>query len=423
MKQSTFSAVMANSIKNLLQGYTKGIRFTAILTLLFTIGVGQMWAWNFTQGTVVYFDNTETQWSNIYLRVGHSTWNTAHQLSKVSGTQNLYKLSIPSWGGYEAFSFANSQGWTESNSIYQPWYNNGIKPDGSYAITGQTEYFKWDLDKMRLFIPASKSNKEHNCQYYTTNVEYDNYQRTVTIKSPTNGSIIVTYINESSASQTKNSGDFKVAQTCTLTISATPNAGYELSSLKVGGNSFTSGNTYVVRGDIEISASFSAKTYTVTLDNQGATTAGATSVTATYNAAMPSIANNLPKKTGHTFNGYFTATSGGTKYYNADGTSAKKWDKTAATILYAQWTQITYTVTWIVDKAETTETVAHGSEVEKAPTIDPNNLPCGDKFVGWTTSFHVHATDAPATLYSTAAEIPAITSDMTFYAVFADYEQ
>ena len=44
MKQSTFSAVMANSIKNLLQRYTKGIRFTAILTLLFTIGVGQMWA-------------------------------------------------------------------------------------------------------------------------------------------------------------------------------------------------------------------------------------------------------------------------------------------------------------------------------------------------------------------------------------------
>ena len=81
-----------------------------------------------------------------------------------------------------------------------------------------------------------------------------------------------------------------------------------------------------------------AKTYTVTLDNQGATTAGATSVTATYNAAMPSIASNLPDKTGYTFNGYFDATSGGTKYYNADGTSAKNWDKTANTTLYAQWT-------------------------------------------------------------------------------------
>ena len=48
MKQSTFSAVMANSIKNLLQRYTKGIRFTAILTLLFTISVGQMWGATYT---------------------------------------------------------------------------------------------------------------------------------------------------------------------------------------------------------------------------------------------------------------------------------------------------------------------------------------------------------------------------------------
>ena len=91
-------------------------------------------------------------------------------------------------------------------------------------------------------------------------------------------------------------------------------------------------------------AYWEAKTYTVTLDNQGATTAGATSVTATYNAAMPSIANNLPKKTGSTFLGYFTATSGGTKYYNADGTSAKNWDKTSTATLYAQWECVTPTI-------------------------------------------------------------------------------
>lgn len=42
MKQSTFSAVMANKLLTVLQGYTKGIRFTAILTLLFTLGVGSM---------------------------------------------------------------------------------------------------------------------------------------------------------------------------------------------------------------------------------------------------------------------------------------------------------------------------------------------------------------------------------------------
>ena len=43
MKQSTFSAVMANSIKNLLQGYTKDIRFVAVLTMLLTMGIGQAW--------------------------------------------------------------------------------------------------------------------------------------------------------------------------------------------------------------------------------------------------------------------------------------------------------------------------------------------------------------------------------------------
>ncbi|MBO5817647.1 MAG: InlB B-repeat-containing protein [Paludibacteraceae bacterium] len=94
-------------------------------------------------------------------------------------------------------------------------------------------------------------------------------------------------------------------------------------------------------GTKEFWAKWTAEQYTVQLDNQGATTAGATSVTATYNAAMPSIANNLPKKTGYAFQGYFDAISGGTKYYNADGTSAKNWDKTSATTLYAQWECVT----------------------------------------------------------------------------------
>lgn len=382
MKQSTFSAFVANSIKNLLQGYTKGIRITAILILLL-MGVSNAWALDFTQGTVVYFDNTLTQWSKIYLRVGHGTYNSAYQVStKVSGTQNLYKYTIPSWGGYEAFSFANSQGWTNSNSIYQP--TSSVKPTGTYAITGQTEYFKWNLDKMRLFIPKSKSNSEQGCQYYNTDVEYNNYQRTVTIKTPTNGTITVTYKNENNANQTKTSGDFKVAQTCIITVTATPNAGYELSSLTVGGSAFTSGNTYVVRGDIEISATFSAKTYTVTLENQGATTAGAASVTATYNAAMPSIANNLPKKTGYTFNGYFDAESGGNQYYKADGTSARTWNKTSNTTLYAQWTITNYNITY-----ENLNGVTHANPATyniETPTIiftNPTSERTGYDFDGW----------------------------------------
>ena len=121
----------------------------------------------------------------------------------------------------------------------------------------------------------------------------------------------------------------------------------------------------------------------------------------------------------------WTTTDGSISIVNPeskDGAKVKFTSFTSATVT-ANYTTKTYTVTWIVDKAETTETVAHGLKVASAPTIDPNNLPCGDKFVGWTTAFYVDASNPPTTLYPTAADIPAITSDMTFYAVFADYEE
>ena len=43
MKQSTFSAVMANKLLTVLQGYTRGIRFVAVLMVLLTMGIGPAW--------------------------------------------------------------------------------------------------------------------------------------------------------------------------------------------------------------------------------------------------------------------------------------------------------------------------------------------------------------------------------------------
>ena len=79
--------------------------------------------------------------------------------------------------------------------------------------------------------------------------------------------------------------------------------------------------------------------YTVTLDNQEATTAGAASVTATYGQVLPSIAENLPEKDGYAFGGYFSETNGkGTQYINADGTPTEStWTKAGIGTLYAKW--------------------------------------------------------------------------------------
>jgi len=108
----------------------------------------------------------------------------------------------------------------------------------------------------------------------------------------------------------------------------------------------------------------SGQTYTVTFDKRGGSD-GDDDVTATYAADMPSI--TAPTRTGFTFLGYFDNTSGGTKYYNTNGTTARTWNKTTNTTLYAQWQRdagwyligeglssdggSTYSTAWEIDQA------------------------------------------------------------------------
>lgn len=88
-------------------------------------------------------------------------------------------------------------------------------------------------------------------------------------------------------------------------------------------------------------AKFAPISYDVTLSPNGGSGSNQV-VYAAYETAMPTSlkaggAIVKPTKSGYVFAGYFDATSGGTKYYNSDLTSAHIWDKTSATTLYAQW--------------------------------------------------------------------------------------
>lgn len=221
--------------------------------------------------TTVYYDNTETQWSKIYLRIGHSTYNNAFEVTyKVPGTDCLYSY-IVTWGGLEAFSFANNCGWTNNHKIYQPWENTDF---GEYTITRQTNYIKpssdWN-DATYTYVTTGKNNYEFGCQYY--NVEQHNglLKQTVSISAPENGSIRVEYTDENGNSQRQTSGSFSVAQTCIITVTATPAEGYTLESLTIDGNSFNSGGTHIVRASTTIAATFRKNTpvYTVRFHANG----------------------------------------------------------------------------------------------------------------------------------------------------------
>ena len=94
---------------------------------------------------------------------------------------------------------------------------------------------------------------------------------------------------------------------------------------------------YVEPDTITFYAHFTKKSTAVTLDGNGATTPGTASVTANYDCEMPAYASS-PQRAGYTFAGYFDDALAGTQYYNADGTSARNWDKIdEAYTLYAHW--------------------------------------------------------------------------------------
>ncbi len=71
-------------------------------------------------------------------------------------------------------------------------------------------------------------------------------------------------------------------------------------------------------------------------------------VIATLKKEMPTV--TPPTRTGYIFRGYFDSkdyeqnVDQGSKYYKADGTSAKKWDKNNNSTLYGHWTAKTYTI-------------------------------------------------------------------------------
>ena len=105
-----------------------------------------------------------------------------------------------------------------------------------------------------------------------------------------------------------------------------------------------------------MTAQWKANTNTVTFKanwpapiSSGNTAGTYPNVTATYGSATPKPSGyKAPSKTGYKLLGWYDGMSStATKYLNADGTSAKNWDKTTTgtKTLYAHWQANSYTVT------------------------------------------------------------------------------
>ena len=124
--------------------------------------------------------------------------------------------------------------------------------------------------------------------------------------------------------------------------------------------------------------------YTVKLNQNGGSD-GTTSVTATYDSNMPPI--TIPDRTGYKFLGYYdtSATSGGTQYYTSTGASARRWNKTSDTTLFARWekTTLNYTYDYNGGSGSINWGSAKYGDTITLPTPNARN---GYKFKGWLKS-------------------------------------
>ena len=123
--------------------------------------------------------------------------------------------------------------------------------------------------------------------------------------------------------------------TNTFSLSNPTKTGYTFSGWTGSNGSTPQTSVSIAKGSTgnkSYTANWTANSYTVKL-NKNNGTGDSDSVSATYGSAMPSA--TMPTRTGYTFSGYFD--SNNTKYYNANGTSAKNWDKAGTATLTAQW--------------------------------------------------------------------------------------
>lgn len=339
---TTYAEKKAKQILNLLQGYTRGIRMTAILILLL-MGVNNAQASD-ASNAIVYYDNTASNWSDVQILIGHSTWSSVYTLSKISGTNNLYCNTSLSWGGYSEFYFvtgASSWG-DEGNS---PTHRKGY-------VTNYSAKKTTNLGSNKYLYVSSGTSKGASLTETKLNNGYSdlNYTQTVQQHLSTDGGT-----------------NYSASTTALATV--------KVSSNKLNGNSSTTSSSGTIASGSSSTTCSAARTATVTY-------------------TVSSV------KTGYTFVGWYDGTtqkSTSTTYtYNA----------TEAKTITARFKENTYTVTISAGDGGTvspSESQTVGQVTAKTVTATPN---ANYEFVNWTSTGGVvvaNTTSATTTITATAA--------------------
>lgn len=373
MTSSTTRALVAkkqNLLFNQLTAMPK--RLAMVLTVLFTLGVGQMWGAH----TVVKASEMVSGEKYIITAVYNSKTYYLKPTNFSAGSSTAVEYSA---------NLTEAAAWTftKSGNIWEI----------STTISGTTYYLGHNATNNGVKSVNPKADGDYTIVASTSGAN--------TVKMTANSRDLALYQSSNWRCYSSNSGVktitlYKV-ESATPTLTATPtsldfgtvaqNASITAKTFSISGSNLTSGQLSITAPD-----GYSVSPASVNVNG----TLSSTDITVTPNTS-----------TAGTYNGNITISGGGL---------------TSNVIVGVKMTvQEVHTVTWVVNGAvyETVNDILNNSKVT-APTVSP--IPCGDVIAGWTDAEngnYVHGTSA---LYSGATPSIQITNNITFYAVFADYE-
>ncbi len=297
---TTYAEKKAKQFLNLLQGYTKGIRFTAMLMLL-VVGTSNAWAYNF-YSPHIYFNNADLNWNPAMLFVGHDSYSQGYNQTKnpIDNTKLVYFHPTASWSDQKYFTIGNSQNWGAEGTGFNSRVNylTHIGIQSNYNFNSNNTYYV--TGSVSSSISVSYKSNDTN-EGYKSIPTYDAKQAAK-----------VRDIN--SGTYTNISGTFPA----TLKIKGTYLSGWQASTRsEISGTKSTDSNKYgtVVTGLVTHSYSNLSDDYQ--FDGWGtSTTPSSTNSTYEYNiSAATTVYAFFTKKYAVTFgtsgNGSITATAGG----------------------------------------------------------------------------------------------------------------
>ncbi len=336
------------------------------------LGASSAWAYN--QSAVdLYFDNSEAKWSNCYVYIGHGSWTSCYPLTRVSGTQYLWKLAKADFNGGGAWNGAT--GWV---LCYEKWWDNQGESIDKYTWHGdknvtQKNTSAWvDTKIYKTNGTASTKSDNHTINAYkVTSSTKSDYK--VTINQDAGGTLTVKDYDNNAVTN----GASKIHLTV-LKFSATPSTGYALDKIEIKDSNSNvlktiaaadlATATYTLESAVTIVPTWEQDktTYTVTYDANGGT--GAPDDETKNEGENLTLSSTVPTFTGHTFTGWNTAADGsGTTYQPGDSYTTD-----AALTLYAQW-----------EICDQSATEGAGSYSNGTITLSAKFNTCGSAYIGF----------------------------------------